>query len=50
MRSRILRDIAARKAVADNEITRQAFRFITRNETLPARVRHQAQLQLNALP
>ncbi|KAG2199178.1 hypothetical protein INT46_000022 [Mucor plumbeus] len=50
MRCRILRDIKARQAVADNEITRQAFRYITRNETLPARVRHQAQLQLNAMP
>jgi small subunit ribosomal protein S14 len=50
MRSRILRDIKAREAVFNNEVTRQAFRYITRNETLPARVRHQAQLQLNAMP
>ncbi|KAI8371518.1 uncharacterized protein BYT42DRAFT_580564 [Radiomyces spectabilis] len=50
MRCRILRDIKARQAVANNELTRQAYRYITRNETLPARVRHQAQLQLNAMP
>ncbi|CAO3585788.1 unnamed protein product [Absidia cylindrospora] len=50
MRSRILRDIKARQSLADNELTRQAYRYVTRNETLPARVRHQAQLALNALP
>ncbi|CAO3680395.1 unnamed protein product [Rhizopus microsporus] len=50
MRSRVLRDIKARQAVADNEVVRQAFKFITRNETLPARICHQAQLQLNAMP
>jgi small subunit ribosomal protein S14 len=50
MRSRILRDIKARQSLADNELTRQAYRYVTRNETLPARVRHQAQLALNAMP
>ena len=50
MRSRVLRDIKARQLLADNELTRQAYRFITRNETLPARVRHQAQLALNNMP
>ncbi|CAO3676356.1 unnamed protein product [Rhizopus stolonifer] len=50
MRCRILRDIKARQSVADNEVVRQAFKYITRNETLPARVRHQAQLQLNNMP
>ncbi|KAI8991718.1 hypothetical protein BDF20DRAFT_909457 [Mycotypha africana] len=50
MRCRLLRDLRNRQAVANSEITRQAFKYITRNETLPARVRHQAQLQLNAMP
>ncbi|RUP52210.1 hypothetical protein BC936DRAFT_137746 [Jimgerdemannia flammicorona] len=50
MRSRILRDIRARNAVAENELVRQAYRYITRNESISARTRHQAQLALNALP
>ncbi|KAG2174483.1 hypothetical protein INT44_006746 [Umbelopsis vinacea] len=50
MRSRILRDMKARTAVANSELIRQAYRYITRNETLPARTRHQAQLALNSLP
>lgn len=50
MRIRILRDLKARQLLADNEVTRQAYRYITRNETLPARVRHQAQLALNSMP
>lgn len=50
MRSRILRDIQARSAVAQNELIRQAYRYIVRNETVPARTRHQAQLALAALP
>ncbi|KAG0173657.1 40S ribosomal protein mrp2, mitochondrial [Apophysomyces sp. BC1034] len=50
MRCRVLRDISARQAVATNEVTRQAYRYITRNQTLPARIRHQAQLMLNSLP
>ncbi|ORY98096.1 hypothetical protein BCR43DRAFT_490869 [Syncephalastrum racemosum] len=50
MRSRVLRDIKYRQLLADSELTRQAYRFITRNETLPARVRHQAQLSLNNMP
>ncbi|OZJ04558.1 hypothetical protein BZG36_02709 [Bifiguratus adelaidae] len=49
MRSRVLRDMRNRASVANNELTRQAYRYITRNETLPARTRHQAQLALNAM-
>ncbi|KAL1924963.1 mitochondrial 37S ribosomal protein uS14m [Calcarisporiella thermophila] len=50
MKSRVLRDINARATVASNELLRQAYRHITRNETLPARVRYQAQLALNNFP
>ena len=45
---RVLRDIQARKGVMENEVMRRAYLYVARNETLPAHVRHQAQLQLNA--
>jgi small subunit ribosomal protein S14 len=45
---RVLRDIKARQGVADNEISRRAYLYVARNQTLPAQVRYQAQLQLNA--
>ncbi|KAI0061225.1 glucocorticoid receptor-like (DNA-binding domain) [Artomyces pyxidatus] len=45
---RVLRDIKARKGVAANEITRRAYLFVARNQSLPAQVRYQAQLQLNS--
>jgi small subunit ribosomal protein S14 len=44
---RVLRDIKARKGVAENEISRRAYLYVARNQTLPAQVRYQAQLQLN---
>lgn len=44
---RILRDMKARAGVADNEILRRAYLFVARNQSLPAQVRYQAQLQLN---
>ncbi|RKP09088.1 hypothetical protein THASP1DRAFT_14730 [Thamnocephalis sphaerospora] len=50
MHARILRDLRNRTAVAAFEVQRQAYRHITRNEQLPARIRHQAQLALNAFP
>jgi small subunit ribosomal protein S14 len=50
MKSRILRDIRNRAAVAANEVQRQAYRYIVRNEQLPARIRLQAQLALNTFP
>ena len=45
---RVLRDIKARQGVADNEISRRAYLYVARNQSLPAQVRYQAQLQLNA--
>ncbi|KAH8106215.1 hypothetical protein BXZ70DRAFT_918660 [Cristinia sonorae] len=44
---RVLRDIKARHGVNANEITRRAYLYVARNQTLPASVRYQAQLQLN---
>ena len=46
--ARVLRDIKARQGVANNEISRRAYLYVARNQTLPAQVRYQAQLQLNA--
>ncbi|KAN0109228.1 hypothetical protein V8E52_009556 [Russula decolorans] len=46
--ARVLRDIKARQGVADNEISRRAYLYVARNQSLPAQVRYQAQLQLNA--
>ena len=43
----VVRDIKARKGVAANEIARRAYLYVARNQTLPAQVRYQAQLQLN---
>ncbi|KAL9934041.1 hypothetical protein V8E36_007123 [Tilletia maclaganii] len=48
--ARMLRDIATRQSVASNELIRRAYKYIARNTTLPSRVRHQAQLQLNLFP
>ncbi|KAF8351294.1 hypothetical protein F5887DRAFT_936803, partial [Amanita rubescens] len=45
--ARVLRDIKARDIVRANEIVRRAYLYVARNETLPPKVRHQAQLQLN---
>jgi small subunit ribosomal protein S14 len=45
---RVLRDIKARQGVAENEISRRAYLYVARNLGLPAQVRYQAQLQLNA--
>lgn len=42
--------MATRQAVQSNELVRRAFKYIARNTTLPQRVRHQAQLQLNQFP
>ncbi|PFH52882.1 hypothetical protein AMATHDRAFT_139425 [Amanita thiersii Skay4041] len=44
---RVLRDIKARNGVRANEIARRAYLYVARNQTLPAPVRFQAQLQLN---
>src|SRR4051794_27221902 len=48
--ARVLRDILNRTTVAKTQVQRKALRHITHNETLPASVRYQAQLQLNAMP
>ncbi|WFD03664.1 40S ribosomal protein mrp2, mitochondrial [Malassezia obtusa] len=48
--ARTLRDMAARHAVHSNELLRQAYKYIARNTTLPSRVRHMAQLELNSFP
>lgn len=44
------RDMAKRQTVASNELLRRAFKYVARNTTLPLKVRHQAQLQLNSFP
>lgn len=44
---RVLRDMKARQGVKDNEILRRAYLYVARNQSLPAQVRYQAQLQLN---
>ncbi|KAG6378443.1 hypothetical protein JVT61DRAFT_12698 [Boletus reticuloceps] len=46
---RVLRDMKARNGVKENEVMRRAYLYVARNQTLPPHVRHQAQLQLNAL-
>jgi small subunit ribosomal protein S14 len=46
--ARVLRDMKARQGVANNEISRRAYLYVARNQSLPAQVRYQAQLQLNA--
>ncbi|KIJ70283.1 hypothetical protein HYDPIDRAFT_104970 [Hydnomerulius pinastri MD-312] len=45
---RVLRDMKARQGVLENEVIRRAYLYVARNETLPAHIRHQAQLQLNS--
>jgi len=47
---RVLRDIRRRKNVNATEILRRAYLYVARNQTLPAQVRYQAQLQLNNFP
>ncbi|CAO1616152.1 unnamed protein product [Jaminaea pallidilutea] len=47
---RVLRDMAKRQSVASNELLRRTYKYIARNTTLPMKVRHQAQLQLNQFP
>ncbi|KAI8866982.1 glucocorticoid receptor-like (DNA-binding domain) [Ramicandelaber brevisporus] len=46
----IIRDIKARQAVAQWEMTRCVYRYIARNATLPMRTRMAAQLALNRVP
>lgn len=44
---RVLRDMKARQGVLENEVTRRAYLYVARNQSLPPQIRHQAQLQLN---
>ncbi|KAJ1823019.1 40S ribosomal protein mrp2, mitochondrial [Coemansia sp. RSA 2599] len=50
MRSRILRDIKARRAVVSKELERTIWRYLSRNTTLEPQIRMQAQLALNRTP
>ncbi|KAL7423977.1 40S ribosomal protein mrp2, mitochondrial [Cryptotrichosporon argae] len=44
-----LRDLRKRLSADELEVQRRAYLFVARNTTLPATVRHRAQLGLNAL-
>ncbi|CAG8810570.1 9398_t:CDS:1 [Gigaspora margarita] len=48
--ARVRRDIKTRETVAATELIRQAYRYITRNEQFPQKIRQQAQLMLNSFP
>lgn len=48
--ARVLRDQFKRIQYADNEVTRNALRYLARNTELPAKVRLEAQLQLTSMP
>lgn len=48
-KAQFLRDLRKRVSAQDMEVQRRAFLFVARNATLPAQVRHKAQLGLNAL-
>ncbi|KAI9504315.1 40S ribosomal protein mrp2, mitochondrial [Coemansia spiralis] len=50
MRSRVLRDIKARRAVVGKELERTIWRFLSRNTTIEPQIRMQAQLALNRTP
>ncbi|KAI3403592.1 hypothetical protein KGF56_003637 [Candida oxycetoniae] len=47
--ARVLRDQFKRLQFAEHEVTRNALRYIARNEELPSRVRVEAQLQLTSV-
>ena len=47
-RMHVPRDIKARQRVADNKISHSAHFYVARNQSFPAQVRYQTQLQLNA--
>jgi small subunit ribosomal protein S14 len=50
MRGRMIHDRLKRKLVCHAELTRMALRYITHNESLPAKTRLFAQLKLNEMP
>ncbi|KAK3080364.1 hypothetical protein LTS18_002117 [Coniosporium uncinatum] len=45
----VIRDHTKRKVFAENEVDRQALRYVIRNTSLPPRMRAQAQLQLTQM-
>lgn len=49
-KTRMVRDNFKRAKFAEEEVTRTALRYISRNTTLPKRARIEAQLQLAAMP
>lgn len=48
--ARVLRDHFKRLQFAEHEVTRNALKYIARNEELPSRARVEAQLQLASMP
>lgn len=50
VKTKMLRDNFKRQMFAENETTRTALRYISRNTTLPMRARIEAQLQLAGMP
>ena len=50
LNARVLRDQFKRLQVAEHEVTRNALKYIARNEELPARARVEPQLQLASMP
>ncbi|OXC69731.1 hypothetical protein AYX13_01497 [Cryptococcus neoformans] len=48
-KAQLLRDIRKRLSAEQMEVQRRAFLYVARNTTLPATVRHKAQLGLNTL-
>ncbi|KIR58758.1 hypothetical protein I314_05598 [Cryptococcus bacillisporus CA1873] len=48
-KAQILRDIRKRLSAEQMEVQRRAYLYVARNTTLPATVRHKAQLGLNTL-
>ncbi|KAF1819271.1 30S ribosomal protein S14 [Dissoconium aciculare CBS 342.82] len=47
--NKIIRDHSKRKVFEENEVQRQALRYLIRNTSLPQRIRAQAQLQLSQM-
>ncbi|ODN84625.1 hypothetical protein L202_00534 [Cryptococcus amylolentus CBS 6039] len=48
-KAQFLRDVRKRLSAENMEVQRRAYLFVARNTTLPATVRHKAQLGLNSL-
>ncbi|CAK7895839.1 37S ribosomal protein Mrp2p, mitochondrial [[Candida] anglica] len=50
LNGRVIKDHFKRLQYAENEVTRNALKYISRNTELPARARVEAQLQLTSMP